>query len=50
MQYVFLIRSSAGCISNTSRREAEWRIFYSQCKSVWKTHIAWARDRFYFYF
>ena len=40
MQYVFLIRSSAG---------RKWRISYRRRESVSKTRIAWARDRFYFY-
>jgi len=34
----------------TSRNAAEWRISYSQRESVSETRIAWARDRFYFYF
>jgi len=39
MQYVFLIRSSAGC-KKYVMRAAEWRISYNQRESVSKTRIA----------
>ena len=44
MQYVFLIRSSAGCKKYVTRHSQ-----VTSRESVSNTRIAWARDRFYFY-